>query len=64
VQVEGLWSASFWVIGGREGGENRGRKDLLLPLFRTSGGRRKVTVPFKMAPFWALVFFFYNVNSA
>ena len=40
--------------------ENRGRKNLLLPLLRASRGRRKVTVPFKTAPFW---YFFLIVHE-
>jgi hypothetical protein len=40
--------------------ENRGRKNLLLPLLRASRGRRKVTVPFKTAPFWSFFFLFFN----
>jgi hypothetical protein len=55
------WSASFWVIGGKEVSEKQGRKDLLLPLFRASRGRRRPIVPFKTAPFWPL--FFFTVNS-
>ena len=37
--------------------ENIGRKNLFPPLLRASRGKRKVTVPFKTAPFWSLVFF-------
>ena len=43
--------------------ENRGRKNLLLPLLRASRGRRKVTVPFKTAPFWSFFFFFLIVHE-
>ena len=35
-------------------GENRGKKNLLLPLLRASRGRRRPTVPFKTTPFRAL----------
>jgi len=39
--------------------ENRGRKNLLLPLLRASRGRKKVTVPFKTTPFWSPFFSFF-----
>jgi len=53
-----LW-ASGGVLGRRhfdafqkkKVGENRGKKNLLLPLLRASRGRRRLTVPFKTAPF-------------
>ena len=65
------WKVFFWKVGlvgvflkgsrrlfeGRDGGD-RGRKNLLLPLLRTSRGRRKVTVSFKTAPFSSFVLFF------
>ena len=47
----------------RERGTEKSIKKLLLPLPRTSRGRRRPTVPFKTAPFGYFCFFFY-VNSA
>jgi len=46
------------LFEGEDGG-NRGRKNLLLPLFRASRGRRRPTVPFKTAPFGS----FFLMNS-
>jgi len=42
--------------------ENRGKKNMLLPLPRTSRGRRRPTVPFKTTPFGrSLIFSLNNV---
>ena len=45
----------------RNVGENRGIKPSSSPIFCTSRGRRKATVPFKTAPFWAFSLFFLTV---
>jgi hypothetical protein len=41
--------------------ENRGKKNMLLPLPRTSRGRRRSTVLYKMAWFGSLFFSLNNV---
>ena len=42
----------------RKRSRGKQRKNLLLPLFCASRGRRKVTVSFKTTPFWSHLFFF------
>jgi len=57
-QVGCFGSASFWWFLGERGIGQTGEKSLL-PLPRASRKRRKATVPFKTAPFWA----FFLMNS-
>jgi hypothetical protein len=46
----------FLMLFGERGGE-KSVKNLLLPLPRTSRGRRRPTMPFKTALFWVFPFF-------
>jgi hypothetical protein len=46
----------FLMLFGEKGGE-KSVKNLLLPLPRTSRGRRRPTMPFKTALFWVFPFF-------
>jgi hypothetical protein len=55
-QVGVLGRHLFYAFKKKKVGENRGKKNLLLPLLRTSKGRRRPTVPFKTAPFQSLFF--------
>jgi hypothetical protein len=48
------------VVLEKEGTEKAREKTLLLPLPRVSMGRRKATLPFKTAPFWAFPLFLMN----
>jgi len=55
----GLWVGIFLLVSKKEGTGKAKEKSLLLPLPRVSRGRRKATMPFKTAPFWAFPFFFF-----
>jgi hypothetical protein len=56
-QVGVLGRRLFDAFERKKVGENRGKKNLLLPLIRTSRGRRRHMVPFKTTPFLRLLFF-------
>jgi len=56
-QVEGGASVGVFLSFRKESGRRKiGEKNLLLPLPRVSRGRRRPTMPFKMASFGAFFF--------
>jgi len=56
VYTSGVMIGVFLMLFGERGGE-KSVKNLLLPLPRTSRGRRRPTMPFKTALFWVFPFF-------